>query len=65
MYNLQTDIEMNYDCKGKMPRKNTFVILEIENENKFNIIYYFVVFRSYQENRGYVTKDDRYISSWE
>lgn len=29
MYNLQTDIEMNYDCKGKMPRKNTFVILEI------------------------------------
>lgn len=28
MYKLQTDIEMNYDCKGKMPRKNTFVILE-------------------------------------
>lgn len=54
---------MNDDCKGKMPRKKTFVILEIKNGNKINIKYFF--FRSYQENRGYVTKDDRYISSWE
>lgn len=56
---------MNDDGKGKIPRKKTFVVLEIMDASKINILYYFFVFRSYQENRGYVTKDDRYISSWE